>query len=108
MGRPNSTVDGTQEAGARRRAEVNCGWGRQDGVTQLAVGWSLTMNERQAYERQAWLEVIDMVVEFEGRVSKETEARAMERAGIEWRGNVALVPGHPNLIYVKDEQGNVV
>src|SRR5215469_2015962 len=31
----------------------------------------------------------------------------MERAGIEWRGNVAPVPGHPNLIYVKDAAGNV-
>jgi len=38
-----------------------------------------------------------------------TEAEAMERAGIaEWRGNVSLMPGYPNLIWVKDENGNVV
>ncbi|SRR5258708_438185 len=39
-----------------------------------------------------------------------TEAEAMERAGIaEWRGgNVSLMPGYPNLIWVKDEAGNVV
>jgi hypothetical protein len=38
-----------------------------------------------------------------------TEAEVMERdLGIEWRGNVALMPGYPNLIWVKDERGNVV
>ncbi len=38
-----------------------------------------------------------------------TPAEAMERdLGIAWRGNVALMPGYPNLIWVKDESGNVV
>ncbi len=35
-------------------------------------------------------------------------ATMMEHAGVQWRGNVALVSGHPNLIWVKDENGNVV
>ncbi len=38
-----------------------------------------------------------------------TEAQAMELAGLaEWRGNISLMPGYPNLIWVKDENGNVV
>ena len=35
-------------------------------------------------------------------------ATMMEHAGIQWRGNVSLMPGYPNLIWVKDENGNVV
>src|SRR5713226_5340310 len=78
MGRQHAALARTQEAGSRRCEEI--------GIASKAVA------------RLEYVGVLTM-----------TEAEAMERAGIaEWRGNVSLMPGYPNLIWVKDENGNVV
>jgi len=58
-------------------------------------------------QRQALIEILDVVIEHEKKADKPSLAESMERAGIQWRGNIAPVPGHPNLIYVKDAAGNV-